>query len=150
MDKFDKRILNALQQDGRVSNQQLADQVGLSAPACWRRVKALEEAGVVKKYTALLNPAAVDAGLCVMVMVSLLRHSVGHTREFEAAMQACPEVLQCYAVTGNTDFILRVVVSDMGAYDRFLNDRIFPLQGIGQVQSNFALREIKSETALPV
>lgn len=150
MDSYDRKILSALQQDGRISNQQLAEQVGLSSAACWRRVKALEESGVIRKYTALVNPDAVNQGLCVLVMVSLVRHSVDHSKSFENAMHACPEVLQCYAITGNADFVLRVMVSDIKAYDRFLNERVFPLEGIAQVNSNFALREIKSETALKI
>jgi len=150
MDTFDRHILRILQADGRVSNQQLADAVGLSTAACWRRVKALEEKQVIRKYTALIDPDAVQQSLCVMVMVSLLRHSMEHTRAFEVAMKECTEVLQCYAVTGNADFVLRVMVSDIKAYDRFLNDKVFPLEGISQVHSNFALREIKSETALEV
>lgn len=150
MDSFDRKILRVLQQDGRMSNQQLADEVGLSSAACWRRVKALEETGVIRKYAALVNPDAVNQGLCVLVMVSLIRHSVDHSKGFEEAMRACPEVLQCYAITGNADFVLRVMVSDIKAYDRFLNERVFPLEGIAQVNSNFALREIKSETALKI
>ncbi len=148
MDAFDRKILNCLQADGRISNQQLADDVGLSTAACWRRVKALEDQGIIRKYTALIDPDAVQQGLCVLVMVSLLRHSTEHTLAFESAMKDCSEVLQCYAVTGNADFVLRVMVSDIKAYDRFLNEKVFPLEGISQVHSNFALREIKSETAL--
>ncbi len=150
MDKFDRKILKILQADGRISNQQLADEVGLSSAACWRRVKALEEQGVIRTYAALLDPDKVEKGLCVLVMVSLLRHSVDHTHSFEQAMKACPEVLQCYAITGNADFVLRVMVRDIKAYDLFLNEKVFPLEGISQVHSNFALREIKSETALPI
>lgn len=150
MDSFDKHILRLLQSDGRMSNQQLADAVGLSSAACWRRVKALEERGIIQRYTALLDADAVGQGLCVIAMVSLLRHSVDHTVAFEAAMRECAEVQQCYAVTGNADFMLRVMVSDIKAYDQFLNDKVFPLEGIAQVHSNFALREIKHDTSLVV
>ncbi len=150
MDKFDRKILSILQADGRISNQELADQVGLSSAACWRRVKSLEDQGVIRKYAALLDPDKVDQGLCVLAMVSLLRHSVDHTHNFEEAMRLSPEVLQCYAVTGSADFVLRVMVKDIKAYDLFLNEKVFPLEGISQVHSNFALREIKSETALQV
>ena len=150
MDNFDRHILRILQQDGRMSNQQLADEVGLSAAACWRRVNTLEKKKVIRKYAALVDSDAVQQGLCVLVMVSLLRHSVDETKAFEAAMTVCEEVLQCYAVAGNADFVLRVMVSDIKAYDRFLNDKVFPLEGIAQVHSNFALREIKCETALQV
>jgi Lrp/AsnC family leucine-responsive transcriptional regulator len=150
MDAFDRHILRILQQDGRISNQQLADEVGLSTAACWRRVKALEDKHVIRKYAALVDADAVQQGLCVLVMVSLLRHSVDHTKAFEEAMKGCEEVLQCYAVTGNADFMLRVMLPDIKAYDQFLNEKVFPLEGISQVHSNFSLREIKCETALKV
>lgn len=150
MDRYDRNILNALQDDGRVSNQDLAEIVGLSPAACWRRVKALEEQGVIQKYTTILNPDEVDASLCILALVTLLRHSSDHSNNFEQAMSDCPEVQQCYAVTGNADFMLKIRVKDIKAYDTFLNEKIFTLEGISQVQSNFALREIKSDTRLPV
>ncbi len=149
-DSYDRRILRLLQQDGRITNQQLAERVDLSPAACWRRVKALEDAGVIRNYAALIDPARVERGLCVLVMVSLIRHSRDSKKEFEQAMRQCSEVLQCYAVAGNADFMLRVLVRDMNAYDKFLDDKIFPLEGISQVQSNFALREVKNDTAVPL
>jgi len=150
LDSFDRRILSELQQDGRIKNQALADKVGLSPAACWRRVKALEESGTIRQYTALVDADALGQSLCVLVMVSLVRHSRDSSREFEEAVRGWPEVLQCYAVTGNADFMLRVVTPDMGSYDSFLNDKLFSLPGISQVNSNFALREVKQETALPL
>ncbi|MDH2436066.1 AsnC family transcriptional regulator [Pokkaliibacter plantistimulans] len=149
-DQFDRLILAELQQDGRIKNQLLADRVGLSPAACWRRVKALEEQGVIRKYTALLDPQALDQGLCVLVTVTLLRHSADAGREFEEAIVQFPEVLQCYAVTGNSDYLLRIVVPDMATYDRFLNQKLFSMPGISQVHSNFALREVKNETSMPM
>ncbi|MDR9468480.1 Lrp/AsnC family transcriptional regulator [Marinospirillum sp.] len=150
LDKFDQRILVELQKDGRLKNQQLAEIIGLSSAACWRRVKALEEAGIIKGFTALVDPQTVGQPLTVLVMITLLRHSIDNTLEFEEKILRYPEVLQCYSTTGNSDFVLRVVIEDMAAYDRFLNEKIFTLQGISQVNSNFALREIKNETAIPV
>lgn len=149
-DNYDRHILRILQQDGRISNQQLADEVGLSTAACWRRVKALEERGVVRQYTALVDPQTLNFGLCVFLLVSLTRHSKDNAREFEEAVKACPEVMQCYAVTGNADFVLRVVIPDMATYDNFLTENIFSLPGVSQVKSNFTLREVKYETAIPV
>ncbi|SFX05605.1 Lrp/AsnC family transcriptional regulator [Marinospirillum alkaliphilum] len=150
LDKYDQRILQYLQQDGRISNQELAERIGLSPAACWRRVKALEEAGVIRGFVALVDPVQVGQPLNVLVMVTLQRHSIDNTTEFESRMREYPEVLQCYATTGQADFILRVVIQDMPAYDRFLNEKIFTLKGIAQVNSNFALREIKNETAMPL
>lgn len=150
LDKYDQRILQYLQQDGRISNQELAERIGLSPAACWRRVKALEESGVIRGFVALVNPEKVGQSLNVLVMVTLQRHSLDSTTEFETQIREYPEVLQCYATTGQSDFILRVVIQDMPAYDRFLNEKIFTLKGIAQVNSNFALREIKNETAMPL
>ncbi|MBA4502687.1 Lrp/AsnC family transcriptional regulator [Marinobacterium marinum] len=150
MDTYDRKILHHLQQDGRISNQQLADNVGLSPAACWRRVRALEEQGAIAGYSALLSPEVLGQAMSVFVLVSLQRHHIDSTAEFEQQVSAYPEVLQCFAVTGNADFVLRVVVPDMSSYDRFLNEKIFTLQGIAQVHSNFALREIKNTQHLPL
>ena len=150
LDKLDQRILAILQQEGRISNQQLAEQVGLSPAACWRRVRTLEETGIIKGYSAHLAPEMVGQGLCVLVNLSLQRHTIDSTAEIEQQVSSYPEVLQCFAVTGNADFVLRVVVPDMVSYDRFLNEKIFTLQGIAQVHSNFALREIKNTQMIPV
>lgn len=150
LDRYDRHILKILQEDGRISNQHLADQVGLSTAACWRRVKSLNERGILKRYTTLVDPEALGYGLCVMIMVTLIRHQQDHTKEFEAAVQSFPEVLQCYAVTGNADYVLRVVIPNMAAYDKFLSEKIFTLPGVNQVKSNFALREVKYDTAIPV
>lgn len=150
LDKRDQRILVTLQQDGRISNQQLAEQVGLSPAACWRRVKTLEDTGIIKGYSAHLAPEKTGLELCVLVNLSLQRHTIDSTAEIEKQVSAYPEVLQCFAVTGNADFVLRVVVPDMASYDRFLNEKIFTLQGISQVNSNFALREIKNTQTIPV
>jgi len=149
-DNFDRRILNELQQNGRISNQQLAEQVGLSPAACWRRVRALEEKGIIEGYSARLNPQKLGQALSVFALVSLQRHNIDSTAEFEHQVMTYPEVLQCFAVTGNADFVLRVVVPDMPSYDRFLNEKIFTLQGIDQVHSNFALRDIKNTQTLPL
>lgn len=150
LDNFDRKILHHLQQDGRISNQQLAENVGLSPAACWRRVRALEEQGAIASYSALLNPEVLGQAMSVFVLVSLQRHNIDSTEEFEQQVMNYPEVLQCFAVTGNADFVLRVVVPDMRSYDRFLNEKIFTLQGISQVHSNFSLREIKNTQRLPL
>ncbi|WP_404368057.1 Lrp/AsnC family transcriptional regulator [Marinobacter sp.] len=150
LDKIDRRIVSVLQEDGRLSNQMLAEKVGLSPAACWRRVRTLEEQGVILGYSARLDPARLGQGLCVLVNLSLQRHTIDSTATIEQQVSSYSEVLQCFAVTGNADFVLRVLVPDMAAYDRFLNEKIFTLQGIAQVNSNFALREIKNTIAVPV
>lgn len=150
LDKIDRRIVAVLQDDGRLSNQMLAEKVGLSPAACWRRVRTLEEQGVILGYSARLDPARLGQELCVLVNLSLQRHTIDSTATIEQQVSSYPEVLQCFAVTGTADFVLRVLVPDMTAYDRFLNEKIFTLQGIAQVNSNFALREIKNTFTVPV
>lgn len=150
LDGHDRRILKVLQRQGRITNQELAEQIGLSPAACWRRVKALEASGVIKRFAALVDPARVGQPLSALVMITLRRHSIDSTSDFEARVAQYPEVLQCYATTGNADFVLRVVIEDMAAYDRFLNEKLFTLPGISQVHSNFVLRAIKDETAIPM
>ncbi len=150
MDRLDLRILNALQRDGRISNQNLAEKVGISTAACWRRVKALEENGVIEGYAALLSRPKLGLDLCAFVHVTLARQVSENTTPFEEAIMARPEVMECFATTGDADFILRVVTASIDSLDRFLADFLFVLPQISQVRSNIALRELKLETALPL
>ena len=150
LEQFERRILTELQRDGRLTNQELAELVNLSPSACWRRVKALEASGVIRRYTALVEPAAVGVGECVFAHISLERHTDETTNRFVEAVRQRPEVLECYATTGEADYLLRVMVPDVAAYEHFLRDFVFSLPGIAKVHSNFALKEIKQETALPV
>ena len=150
MDQTDSKILASLQAQGRISNQQLADVVGISTAACWRRVRALEKNGTISGYTALLNRGHLGLELCAFVHVSLSRHEKQSTVKFESAVRDRPEVLECFATTGDADFILRVVTADIASFDAFLEDFLFGLEGISQVRSNIALRELKFSTALPL
>jgi len=147
MNRNDLRILEVLQQDGRISNQALADKVGISTAACWRRVRALEEEGVIDRYVALLNRASLGLNLCAFVHVSLARHVQESTIPFEAAVKERPEVMECFATTGDADFILRVVTSSIETFDKFLEEFLFGLPQVAQVKSNIALRELKLDTA---
>ncbi len=148
MDRTDLRILDALQRDGRQSNQALADRVGISAAACWRRVKALEEDGVIQRYAALLSRPKLGLDLCAFVHISLARHVQESTVPFEQAVMERPEVMECFATTGDADFILRVVTTSIEAFDKFLEQFLFGLPQVSQVRSNIALRELKLDTAL--
>lgn len=150
MDRTDIRILATLQRDGRLSNQALADQVGISAAACWRRVRALEDGGVITGYAALLERRRLNLDLCAFIHVTLARHVQESTASFEAAILGRSEVLECFATTGDADFILRVVTESIESLDRFLEEFLFALPQISQVRSNIALRELKFETALPL
>ncbi len=150
LEKFERRILVELQADGRLTNQELASRIGLSPSACWRRVKSLEERGVIRRYTALVSPTKVGVGECVFAHITLEKHTLELTENFVRSVLSRSEVLECYSTTGDADYLLRVVVPDVGAYDAFLKDFIFRLPGIAQVRSNFALREIKYETTIPL
>jgi DNA-binding Lrp family transcriptional regulator len=150
IDKTDRRILEILQNDGRLTNQEIAERAGVSAAACWRRMRALESSGVISRYTALLERRALDLGLCIFVQVSLSRHESSNVAAFEEAVVERPEVLECHATTGDADFLLKVVTRDIGSYDQFLEEFLFRLPGISHVRSNITLREIKSDTRLPV
>jgi len=145
----DQRILAELQRDSRLTNQELADKVGMSNSATWRRVKSLEEDGIIDRYVAILNPKKAGFGLASMVHVSLARHEQSHVDHFVREVLRHPEVLECYATSGEADFHLRVVVEDIDAYNVFLDDFIFRLPGVSQVRSNIVLKEIKADIALP-
>ncbi len=149
LDARDRRILAALQRDSRLTTQDLADKVGMSGSAVWRRVKALEEAGVIDRYAVIVNPKKAGFALSSMVHVSLARHEQSHVEQFVREVLRHPEVLECFATSGEADFHLRVVVEDIDAYNRFLDDFIFRLPGVSQVRSNIVLKEIKADTALP-
>lgn len=149
LDSKDRRILAELQRDSRLTNQELADKVGMSSSATWRRVKSLEDAGIVERYTAIVNARKAGFGLASMVHVSLARHEQSHVERFVREVLQHPEVLECFATSGEADFHLRVVVEDIDAYNRFLDSFIFKLPGVSQVRSNIVLKEIKADTALP-
>ncbi len=149
LSKIDRRILAQLQTDSRLTMQELADRVGMSSSAVWRRVKSLEEAGVIERYAALVNARKSGFGLASMVHVSLARHEQANVDHFIREVLRHPEVLECFATSGEADFHLRVVVEDIDAYNAFLDDFIFRLPGVSQVRSNIILKEIKADTALP-
>jgi Lrp/AsnC family leucine-responsive transcriptional regulator len=145
----DRLLLHELQRDSRLTMQQLAERVGMSSSACWRRVRNLEESGVIDRYAVLVNPRKAGFSLSSMTLVSLARHEEKHVEKFVQEVMRHPEVLECFATSGEADFHLRVVVEDMDAYNKFLDDFIFRLPGVSQVRSNIVLKEIKADTALP-
>ncbi len=147
--KNDRRILGELQRDSRLTMQELADKVGMSSSAVWRRVKNLEEEGIIDRYAVIVNPKRAGFELASMVHISLARHEQKHVEHFIREVLQHPEVLECFATSGEADFHLRVVVEDIDAYNAFLDDFIFKLPGVSQVRSNIVLKEIKADTALP-
>jgi Lrp/AsnC family leucine-responsive transcriptional regulator len=149
LDPTDRRLLTHLQQNGRRSNQDLANDVDVSSSACWRRVRALEETGVITRYTALVDREKAGFSTSAILHVSLDRHDEKFVTEFVSRIRRRPEVLECFATTGDADYHLRVVVSDMAAYNRFLDEFMFKLPGIRHVRTNVILKEIKYDVALP-
>ncbi|NYZ16520.1 Lrp/AsnC family transcriptional regulator [Azospirillum sp. RWY-5-1] len=150
LDRIDRNILALLQQDGRMANSDLSQRVGLSPSPCLRRVKALEETGVIRNYVALVDPAAVDLSVSVFVSVTLERQVEERLDAFEAAVVRWPEVLECYLMTGEADYLLRVVVPDLAAYERFLKDHLTRVPGVASIKSSFALKQVRYNTALPL
>ena len=149
LDTKDRRLLAELQRDARLTMQELADRVGLSSSAAWRRVKALEESGVIDRYAAIANTRKAGFGLSSVVHLSLARHEQKNVDHFIREVLQHPEVLECFQTSGEADFHLRVVVPDIDAYNEFLDGFIFKLPGVSQVRSNIVLKEIKADTALP-
>lgn len=149
MDKTDIGILKALQEDGRASAQQLSEKVGLSAAPVRRRVKAMEASGVIQGYSAQVDRSKVGLG-CMFAQISLERHSANTVENFERSVRDAPEILECYAVTGDSDFLLKILVESPEAYDRFLHRFLFNMPGIRQTRTIVALREIKHEQRLPL
>lgn len=150
LDEIDRRILVELQRDGRLTNQDLAGRIGVSASPCWRRVRALEGSGVIKGYAALVDPAALGLNVSVFTQVSLERQEKKALQVFEAAVGEWPEIMECYLMTGDADYLLRVVVPDLAAYERFLMARLTRIRGIASIKSSFALRSVKYRTDLPI
>lgn len=150
LDNLDRRILAALQRDARLTNVQLAEEVGLSPSPCLRRVRLLEEAGVIRGYHAALDRTGVGLGLTVFVAAKLTRHQDETTTAFRTAVAMLPEVVSCHLLSGESDFLLQVVVPDLAGYERFLVDTLLKLPGVSDIRSNFAIATVKAQTELPL
>jgi DNA-binding Lrp family transcriptional regulator len=148
IDDRDARILTVLQKDCRIPNAELAEQVGMSASACWRRVRALEDAGVIERYAAVVNPDRVGLDFEAIVHVHLTRHAPDKIVEFIKAVETSAEVQECYATTGQADYHLRVLCRDLQAYNRFLEGFLFRLTAVASAQTNVVLRTIKRSRAI--
>lgn len=149
LDAIDHRILDAIQADGRITNQALAEQVGLSPSPCLRRVRALEDAGVIKGYVGLVDPDAVGLPVTAFVRVRLVTQDDKHLAAFEETVAGLPEVMECYLMTGECDYQLRVVFPSLAAFEDFLRHKLTRIPGVSQVTSSFALRPVAYRTALP-
>lgn len=162
LDKTDRKILSILQEDGRLSNQEIAERVNLSPSPCLRRIRQLEESGVIKQYVALLDPERIGLGLLAYVNVRLEKHtdavpvnagrgtSASPRANFSASVANWPEVVACYAMTGEMDYLLRVHVEDMEHFSRFMMETLLRHPAVLDVKSSFALQRVKDTTALPL
>ncbi|WP_029533977.1 Lrp/AsnC family transcriptional regulator [Pseudomonas asplenii] len=150
LDAYDRKILAALQRDGRLSNVELADEIGLSASPCLRRVRMLEEAGVIRGYQVNLDRDEVGLGLTVFVGVKVERHHEADAEAFRLAVTALPQVISAFLVSGESDFLLQVVVPDLRAYERFLTGELLRLPGVRDIRSNFAIQAVKTPGPLPL
>jgi Lrp/AsnC family leucine-responsive transcriptional regulator len=150
LDAIDLRILSALQSDGRLTNQELADQVGLSPSPCLRRVRRLEKDGFIRTYRAVLDRESVGLGLTVFVDIKVEKHSRENAAALQEALIGMAEVVACHMISGTADFIAEIVVADLKAYERLLTERLLTLPMIGDIRSNFSLTRVKSDGALPL
>jgi DNA-binding Lrp family transcriptional regulator len=150
LDKIDRRILRDLQADGRMTNVDLAHRVGISAPPCLRRVRALEEGGLIRGYHADINPEALGFGVTVFAQVGLATQAEADLRAFEALVSSWPEVREAHMLAGETDFLLKVVAADWDSYQRFLTTRLTAAPNVTQVRSSLAIRASKCEPGVPI
>lgn len=150
LDKFDLAILNELQNDGRLTNAELANRVGLSAAPCWRRVRALEEAGFILGYRAELNRDKIGLGVLAFVRLDAERNSGDVTRQLEAAIQNIPEIVSCHYISGSGTFELQVVCPDLGEFSRLAREVLINLPNVKDLHTSFSLGEVKSAGALPL
>jgi Lrp/AsnC family leucine-responsive transcriptional regulator len=151
LDNYDRLILETLQQNGRITNQELADNINLSPSPCLRRVRALEESGLIDGYVALLNARKLGLTLLSFIQISMDKHTPDRFDDFEKTVGAYPEVLECHLITGQSaDYLLKVIVKDMDAYQQFLLNKLTRIEGVSGVHSSFVLKSPVDKTALPV
>ena len=146
----DLRILNELQKDGSLSNLELARRVHLSPSPCLARVKALEASGIIDRYVALVSAAALGLGLNVFINISLKTQSKQALADFEQRIAEHDEVMECYLMTGDSDYLIRVAVTDMAALERFILDQLTPIPGLEKIRTSFTLKQVRYKTALPL
>jgi DNA-binding Lrp family transcriptional regulator len=150
LDKIDHKILDALQNDARITNVELAKKAGLSPSPCLQRVRALEKSGLISRYVTLLNPLALGLTVSVFIQVSLEKQVERALEVFEKSIQSRPEVMECYLMTGDADYLLRVVVPDVQSLERFIVNYLSKIPGIASIKSSFSLKQVKYKTALPL
>lgn len=150
LDNIDRSLLEVMQEDARITNADLAKKTGLSASPCWRRIRRLESSGVVRRYVTLLNPDAIGLPINVFATVALEKQVESALENFESLITRHPEVMECYLMTGEFDYLLRIVVPDLNAYERFLMDHLTRIEGIASIKSSISLKQVRYKTALPL
>ncbi len=150
LDEIDRKLLRSLQDNGRLTNQELAQHVGLSPSPCLRRLRLLEKRGIINRYVALLDQKKVGYPVSVFVSIKLERQREDALESFDEEIRKCPEVLECYLMTGTRDYLLRVVAEDLAAYERFLKQTLTRIDGVASIESSFALNQVKYTNALPI
>ena len=150
IDDIDRKIIAALQADGKVTVNELAEKVGLSASPCARRVRMLEQAGVIKGYAAIIDQKKVGLPISAFASIELERQREDALERFSKAVARWPEVVDCYLMTGQRDYLLRIVVRDLEAYEHFLNDKLTRLDGVASIETSFALKQVKRSEVLPI
>jgi len=150
LDRYEKRILALLQEDASLSTAAIGEKVGLSSSPCWRRIDRLEREGFIKRKVALVDRRKIGLNAQIFAQIKLNAHGRANLDEFAAAIRAFTEVLECYVLMGSVDFLIRIVATDIEAYERFFFDRLSQLPGVQEVNSTVALSEIKATTALPI
>lgn len=150
MDNYDRKILQALQLDGRITNKQLAEQVSLSQAPCWRRVDALEKNGLITGYTAIVDQQKLGLNLTAFAQISLDNHHPDTVKRFDEGIQQWPEILECHATSGEYDYLLKIVATDMQSYNQLIYEKILRLPSIRSVNTSFSMQEKKRTSQLPI
>lgn len=150
LDRYDRAILKTLQENGRASNVELSDRANLSAPQCYRRVRRMESDGIIRGYAAQVDPAAIGFGVIAFVNLNIDREQYKHARSLEKAIRQFPEILECYTISGDFDYLLKVVAADLKSLSSFLTDRLMQVPGVSGVRSMVCLEEIKPASPLPL
>ena len=150
MDAIDRRIIAELQRDASLSHAELGERVGASSASCWRRVRALEDAGILTGHVRLVDPARIGRGVTVLCNIRVRSHSIDDRVSFEQFVQSCPEIVECFSMSGDWDYLLRVVVADVAGYNSFLMDTVLAHPAVAGGSSHFALGTTKYTTALPI
>jgi Lrp/AsnC family leucine-responsive transcriptional regulator len=150
LDDIDRKIIAAIQGDGKITTQELADRVGLSASPCARRVRLLEQSGIIKGYTAVIDQKKAGLPISAFASIKLERQREEDLDRFSQAVTRWPEVLDCYLMTGQRDYLLRIVVRDLDAYEEFLKDKLTRLDNVASIESSFALKQVKRSEILPL